>query len=148
MLKIKQWSCTQVSKWSFERLVALALFCNYCNWFDSVWEKFELHLTSTCLSKILAAEYLRETNISVIIIIIINGYLFFRCLKKVFEEEKNENKKENSRGLTTSQLLQKEDRKVKDQDAKVLGFDLLFVGSNNFIFRYYWLFSKIQFSGI
>ena len=102
MLKIKQWSCTLVSKWSFERLVALALFCNYCNWFDSVWEKFELHLTSTCLSKILAAEYLRETNISVIIIIIINGYLFFRCLKKVFEEEKNENKKENSRGLTTS----------------------------------------------
>ena len=24
---------------------------------------------------------------------LINGYLFFRCLEKVFEEERNENKK-------------------------------------------------------
>ena len=33
----------------------------------SVWEKFELHLTSTCLLELLAAEYLRETNISIFI---------------------------------------------------------------------------------
>ena len=30
----------------------------------SVWEKFQLHHTSTCLLELLAAEYLRETNIS------------------------------------------------------------------------------------
>ena len=32
----------------------------------SVWEKFQLHLTS-CLLELLAAEYLRETNISIFI---------------------------------------------------------------------------------
>ena len=32
----------------------------------------------------------------------IYGYLFFRCLKKVFEEESNENKTGNRRGGTTS----------------------------------------------
>ena len=33
----------------------------------SVWEKFELHLTSTCLLELLAAAYLREFNISIFI---------------------------------------------------------------------------------
>ena len=33
----------------------------------SVWEKIELHLTSTCLLKLLAAKYLRENNISIFI---------------------------------------------------------------------------------
>ena len=33
----------------------------------SVWEKFEFHLTSTCLLELLAADYLRETNISIFI---------------------------------------------------------------------------------
>ena len=32
---------------------------------------------------------------------LINSYLFFRCLEKVFEEEQNENKEGNSRGFTT-----------------------------------------------
>ena len=40
---------------------------------DSVWEKFWLHLTSTCLLELLAVEYLRETNIS----ISISHLLFF-----------------------------------------------------------------------
>ena len=39
----------------------------------SVWEKFQLSLTSTCLLELLAAEYLRETNIS----IFISHLLFF-----------------------------------------------------------------------
>ena len=34
---------------------------------SSIWEKFQLHLTSTCLLELLAAEYLRETNISIFI---------------------------------------------------------------------------------
>ena len=33
----------------------------------SVWEKFDLHLTSTCLLELLAAEYLCKTNISIFI---------------------------------------------------------------------------------
>ena len=45
ILKIKQWSCSQVSKWTFERWVATALFNNQHNWPGSVWAKFELHLT-------------------------------------------------------------------------------------------------------
>ena len=72
---------------------------------------------------------------------LINGYLFFRCLEKVFEEERNENKKGNSRGVTTTQLPYKEDRKLKDRNDEILGFDLVFVGQKNtdfnFIFCYY-----------
>ena len=33
-----------------------------------------------------------------------NGYLFFRCLGEFFEEERNENKKENSRGVTANYI--------------------------------------------
>ena len=33
---------------------------------------------------------------------LIYGYLFFRCLENVFEEEGSKNKEENSRGVTTS----------------------------------------------
>ena len=35
-------------------------------------------------------------------------FLFFKCLEKDFEEERNKNKNENSRGVTTNQLPQKE----------------------------------------
>ena len=34
----------------------------------------------------------------------INGYLFFRCLENVFEEERNEKKKGKSRGVTTNYI--------------------------------------------
>ena len=75
----------------------------------------------------------------------INGYLFFRCLEKVFEEERNENKKGKSRGVTTNYIQQKGDRKVKDRDDEILGFDFVFGSYNNidfnFISCYYWLFS-------
>ena len=33
----------------------------------SVWEKFSLHIISTCLLELLASEYLHETNISIFI---------------------------------------------------------------------------------
>ena len=33
----------------------------------SVWEKFKLHLTSICFLELLAAGYLRETNILIFI---------------------------------------------------------------------------------
>ena len=76
IFKIKHWSCSQVPKWSSEGRIASALFSNCncncncnckCNWLDSVLQKFELHLTSTCLLELLAADYLHETNISVFI---------------------------------------------------------------------------------
>ena len=83
---------------------------------------------------------------------LINGYLFFRCLEKVFKKERNENIKGNSGGVTTSQLRSKEDGKLRDRNDEIRGFDLVFVGQNNtyfnFIFCNYWLFSKSQFSGI
>ena len=66
----------------------------------SVWEKFYLYLTSTCLLELFAAEYLRETNISIFISHLL--FLFFRCREKGFEEERNKNKDGNSRGVTTS----------------------------------------------
>ena len=39
-----------------------------------------------------------------------NGYLFFRCLEKVFEEERNENKKGKSQGVTTNYRRQESKR--------------------------------------
>ena len=39
-----------------------------------------------------------------------NGYLFFRWLEKVFEEERNENKKVKSRGVTTNYRRQERKR--------------------------------------
>ena len=58
----------------------------------------------------------------------INGYLFFRRLEKVLEEETNENKEGKSRGVTTNYIQYKEYRKVKDRDDEILGFDFVFVG--------------------
>ena len=49
---------------------------------------------------------------------VINGYLFFKCLEKFFEEERDENKKGNSQGV----------RKLKDRNDEILDFDLVFVG--------------------
>ena len=53
---------------------------------------------------------LLESNSAILIyqfFYFIYGYLFFRCLEKVFEEERIRNKEENSQGITTSQLPQK-----------------------------------------
>ena len=47
--------------------------------------------------------------------------------KKVFKEERNENKKRKIRGVTTSYIQQKEDRTVKDRNDETLGFDFVFV---------------------
>ena len=57
-------------------------------------------------------------------ILYINDYLFFRRLEKVFEEKRNAHKKKKRRGVTTNyNLQQKGDRKVKDRDNEILGFD-------------------------
>ena len=55
-----------------------------------------LRLTSTCLLELLSAEHLRETNIS----IFVSHSLMVTCSLDVFEEERNENEKGKSRGVT------------------------------------------------
>ena len=79
--------------------------------------------------------------------------MFFRCLENVFEEERNEDKRGKSRGVTTNiYIQQKGDTKVKYRDYEILGFDFVVGGYNNidfnFISCYYCLFSKRKFSGI
>ena len=71
------------------------------------------------------------------------------ALKKSLK--KKETRKGNSPAVTTSYLPQKvkEDRKLKDQNDEILGFDLVFVGQNNIDLDFIvWQFSKIRFSGI
>ena len=55
--------------------------------------------------------------------------MFFRCLEKVFREERNEKKKGKSWGAATSYNIQwKGGRKVKDWDDEILGFNFVFGG--------------------
>ena len=58
----------------------------------SLWENFRLHLTSTCLLELLAAEYLRETNISIFI-----SHLLFLYLICSLDAVKKASKKKEAR---------------------------------------------------
>ena len=57
------------------------------------------------LAQLASRNYLQQ-SISVKLIYqflyLTDGYLFFRCLEEVFEEERNDNEKGNSRGVTTT----------------------------------------------
>ena len=53
---------------------------------------------------------------------LIYGYLFFRCLEKVFEEKKARIKKE------IVEVLQQASYRRKRSDDEIRGFDLGFVG--------------------
>ena len=82
-------------------------YYNKCNWLGSAWGKIELplltSLTSTFLSELPAAEYLRETNIS----IFIYHSLMVTCSSDALENlrrERNENKKGKIRGVTTNYI--------------------------------------------
>ena len=67
--------------------------------------------------------------------------MFFRCLKKLFQEERSNKKEGNSRVVTVQ----------RDQDDGTLGFDLGFVSYNNtdfdFIFAITGCFQKVNFHG-
>ena len=84
--------------------------------------KILVNLTSTCLSELLPAEYLREANIS----IFISHLLFFFSLDAL----KKSSKKKETRikmeivELSNNKLVTVE----RDQDDEILGFDLVFVG--------------------
>ena len=65
-----------------------------------VWGKFQLHLTSTWFLELLAAEYLRETNVSIFYISFI-VFCFLDALKK------SSKKKEIKIKMETVEVLQK-----------------------------------------
>ena len=56
---------------------------------------------------------------------LVYGYLFFRCLEKVFKEERNKNKEEISRGVTTSQLGQLPQKEIGVINFLALTLELL-----------------------
>ena len=54
--------------------------------------------------------------------------MFFRCLDKVFDKERNEINKEKVEELQQTIYSRKVKRKVKGRDDEVLGFDFVFGG--------------------
>ena len=58
---------------------------------------------------------------------LISGCLFFGCLEKFFEEERNKNKKETVEVLQQEAALERA-QENKDWDSEILVFDLIFVG--------------------
>ena len=58
---------------------------------------------------------------------VVSWYVLAICLEKVFEEERNGNRKGNSRSVTTSYWPKKEGWKVKDWNDEILDFDLVYV---------------------
>ena len=102
VLKIKDWSCSQVPKWSFEdELLQPYLVIN-------ITGLVEFGKNSNYILPPLVSHNYLQQSISLKLIdqflYLINGYLFFRCLEKVFEEETNQNEKQNRRSVTTTQL--------------------------------------------
>ena len=88
-----------------------------------------LHLILFILPQLASQKYwLQSISVKLIyqFLYLSNFYLFYRCLEKVFKEERNQNKKGNSRGVTTNMIRWKENRKVKDQNNEILGFDLMY----------------------
>ena len=114
--------------WGTEVSLAILIIQYLNNQFGLVWEKLELNLE---LSLLASQNYFLQSICAKLIYQFLypnNGYLFVRCLVKVFEEERNGNRKENSPGVTTRYWRQKKDRKVKDRNDQILGFELVFVG--------------------
>ena len=76
-------------------------------------------------------------------------YCFFCFLDAL---KKASNKKESRKKMKIVEVLQQASYRRKSLRLRILAFDLVFVGSNNtdfnFIFCYYRLFSKSQFSGV
>ena len=93
-------------------------------------EKLSYILPPFASLELLAGQYVHETNISNFIFYIsfFNGYLFFRCLDKVFDKERNEINKEKVEELQQTIYSRKVKRKVKGRDDEVLGFDFVFGG--------------------
>ena len=91
ILKIKQWGCGWIFKRSFEGWIASPLVIKGLVQLGKKWVIFYLHLALriTC-RRVSPWNWYINFYTS-----FINGYLFFRCLEKVFEENKkrNENKK-------------------------------------------------------
>ena len=107
ILKIKHWSCSKAPKWSFQAWICQPyLVINIAG-----LVQFGKNL-SHILPPLASYNYLQR-SISVKLIYqflyLINGYLLFKCLEQVFEEERNQNKKGNSQvpGLRSATLFKK-----------------------------------------
>ena len=71
------------------------------------WEKLSYILPPLAFLELLAAEYLSETNLSNFIYHLLMITCSLDALKKVFEEERYENRKGKTRGLTTNYTAEK-----------------------------------------
>ena len=97
--------------------------------FQTIFFTCDYDLSYT-LSPLASSNYLLQSiclKLMYQFLFLINGYLFFRCLEKVFEEERNGNRKWKSRDISKT-WWPKEDRKEKDRNDEISGFDLVFVG--------------------
>ena len=82
-------------------------------------KNFLFYLISTCLLELLAAEYLRETNI--------NFYISFIDFCSLDAVKKASKKKETRINMEIVEVLQQTSLE-RDRDDDTLGFDLVFVG--------------------
>ena len=94
----------------------------------SDWGKIELHLTSTCLLELLAAEYLPETNISIFIYHSLMVTCSLDALKKSLKRKEMRIKKAKVEVLQQTIYSRNETGKIKDRDDEIIGFDFVFVG--------------------
>ena len=96
ILKTKQWSCSSFpSGVSRGELLQLYLVINVTGLVELNQAQPSLHSPLYLLQSI-------SVKLIHHFLYLIYGYLFFRCLKKGFEEERNKNEDGNSQGLTTS----------------------------------------------
>ena len=105
----------------------------------SVSEKFQLHITSSCLLELLVSEYLRETNISIFISHLLFSVL--QMLRKILRRRKKQEKR-----WKQSRYYNKLVTVERDQDDEILTFDLAFVAQNNTI-AITACFQKVHFQG-
>ena len=116
------------------------LVINVIGWLGSVWEKIELHLNSTCLLELLAAEYLREINIYIFIYHSLMVTCSLDALKKSSKNEEMRIKKEKFEVLRQTIYSRKETRKYKIGMMKILASTLYLLARITF--------NRSQFSGI
>ena len=95
ILKIKQWSCFQIRKWSFEGGVASALFSRTnVTGLVQFGGKMSYILPPLASLRLLAGEYLRETNISNFIYYLSMITCSLDALKKFSKRKEIRTKKE------------------------------------------------------
>ena len=110
ILKIKQWSCSQIPKWSFEGLVASALFTRInVTGFVQFGGKICHILPPLASLKLFAAEYLRETNISNFIYYLLMVTCSLDVLKKCSKRKETRIRKEKVEELQQTAIYSRKE---------------------------------------